>query len=316
MTVAEFHLVMNCGNAAVGVAEQSGCIQKCCGPRGQLTLRIIHIIIFFADLVTHTVEFGEALPPHWESSASHAIWCAGIVLSWLLLALEGGILTYFIYLYKYMQSGIVYDYYCLRWLSRIQQSLKFPEEWLLVSAYAAIASKDNGALRAMTNKISVCVSLFACVFRCLIIFISACCYRRSNLYCWCNVRKCTVVPLLGCKGGCCGRCGCCSIPGCIHWHLTLFSCVSLVMVVLKFVAIFSDVFSGHGSSPTTEMPRVPFLSTSSTVGIDQSDDYYDLMFFYLYTVLLALIAAIVQCFFWNLCASCTFKKPIHHIHLT
>ena len=304
MTVAEFHLAMNCGNAVVGVAEQSGCIQKCCRPQGQLTFRIIHIVIFFADVVTHTVEFRESLPPHWESSASHATWCAGIVLSWLLLALEGGILIYFIYLYKSMQSGIVYDYYCLRWLSRIQQSFKFLEEGLLAASYMHIYVKDIKAMQAMANKISVCVSLFSCGFRSLVIFIQACFYRRSNLCCWCNLRQCTVVTLPGCKGSCRGRCGCCSIPGCIHWHLTLFSSVSLVMVAGKFVAIFSDVFR--------------YFPIFSDVVIDQSDENDNLMFFYWWTIIIALSAAIGQCFLWNLFASCTFMKPpfkiesIHH----
>ena len=150
-------------------------------------------------------------------------------------------------------------------------------------------------MHAMANKISVCVSLFSCGFRSLVIFIQACFYRRSNLCCWCNLRQCTVVTLPGCKGSCRGRCGCCSIPGCIHWHLTLFSSVSLVMVAGKFVAIFSDVFR--------------YVPIFSDVVIDQSHENDDLMFFYWWTIIIALSAAIGQCFLWNLFASCTFMKP-------
>ena len=215
----EVALGLEMGQALNTIAEESsgGCA---CGIKLQTGIRVVYLLLLFADVVTDSVEAGmisQSQLHHGNETIDQLLytWIALVSCSWLLFLLD---LSINIHLFKVCKGekeiNVIY-------LSRVLITHDFfvmlIEDILTTSVYMALIGVDAISLNdltTLTNQISAVTTLTACSFQMI-------------LYC----RRAAKVVFLSEKS-CKQICGCCTLIW-IHVLFTFMAAATIAVSSFK-----------------------------------------------------------------------------------
>ena len=323
MPIPGLPIALNCGKLIYDVANRTKCIQAIPKDKVQLALRAFHLCLVIADAITHTVEVldvthtvealnvthnvevsnithtvevSNVLERVRQTAAPLLIWYTWVALCWFLLVFEAVILAWFFH--KYQRQSSDPEYYNSKWAfaSKLQQfAVLLVNDWLITLPYIILGSAcyiDGDMLRAQANKVSVTVSLLGSVFRACYVFICGWIYHMGRSH----ARR--------------------SFSGlCSYFMVVLLTSISPVVIIYKVMLVFYHFPIYYAYNMACWMDLSIATTVNSTTAMDKTHEeeslnkLLNLWFFVL--LVIALPAALLQCFIWWLGAclwSCLYYR--------